>query len=256
MLKLLFLFLFLCIFECASAQTYLMPHIDFVNLRLRGTGMMNKWYLASTGERDYGSGIGFDVRHHFKKFYLQVGFTYSENFSICYFINTNVQKLYSSDDSTTYELEAEFGGASSRLLRWSIPLLIGTTLRQNRYIQLRGFVGLMPVYRISPGGLVENYPIGSPRYPYVRQYFAIGKLVNMYQPFELHALAGVGIDIWRLSIDVRRSVALTDLAHDIQFEGKTYPFSWKGDQLTISVGWRFRIDKNRPRKNKKRTSYF
>lgn len=258
-LLLLSLLLFIAQVQSALAQTYIIPHIDAVNLRVRGGGMVDRWYLASRGYWDNGWGIGADVRHHFKKIYLQTGLTLSENMPNVYFVNTDPQKLYSQVDPRLYEYEFVTGGTSPQFLRLSMPILVGATIKKNRYIGLRGLVGVMPVYRFGYNSIGKewngNYEMGTIEYTRQRQYVVIGRIVQMYRPFELHVSAGLGLDIWRFSVDVRRSVALTDLANDIQFEGKTYPFSWKGDQVTVSVGWKFRIDKNRPRKHKK-NAYF
>jgi|GEM_PF-3347063 len=86
MLKLLFAFLLFWVIESASAQTYLIPHFDFVNLRIRGGSMVDKWYLGSRGEWNSGSGIGVDIRHHFKKFYLHFATQFFET-------NNPMQKL-------------------------------------------------------------------------------------------------------------------------------------------------------------------
>lgn len=261
MSKLLLLSLILLVAEVQSAfaQTYVIPHIDAVNLRVRGGAMVDRWYLASRGYWDNGWGIGADVRHHFKKFYLQTGLTFSENMPNVYFINTDPQKLYLQSDPRLYELEFETGGTTPRFLRLSMPISVGATIKKNRYIGLRGLVGIMPVYRFSYHNQGKDwsvdYEVGTREYTELKQYVVVSRIVGMHQPFELHVSAGLGLDIWRFSVDVRRSVALTDLANDIQFEGKTYPFSWKGDQVTVSVGWKFRIDKNRPRKHKK-NAYF
>jgi hypothetical protein len=261
MLKLSIIFLF-CIFaHTISAQTYLIPHVDFVNLRIRGGAMVDKWYLGAQGDWETGgagggAGIGFDVRQYFKKIYLQVGFTHSENMPSLYFVNTNPQNMFPNQACSFCNMELAYGGTSGRFLRLAMPTVVGTTLKQSRCINLRGFVGFMPVHRFSKRSYIDwNPDPNSPNYIEIREMVAISKLTKMHKPFEFHVLAGLGVDIWKFSVDVRRSVSLTDLAHDIQFEGKTYPFSWKGDQVMVSIGWKFRIDKNRPRKHKK-NSYF
>jgi hypothetical protein len=249
--KLIVFFFLLITNSKVFAQTYILPQISYHQFKLYGTNYIDKWYVFSFPRWEEGTSIGACIRHHIGKMYLQGGINLADHTDAVGIVNTQVERI---PVSGSYLSEWSVGSITQRMIRLEMPISAGYEILKYRKISFRTFAEIMPSYRFKEGHTYTYNPNYSP-YAYIRQTIVIQKVANMYVPFALDAAIGAGIDIGRFTLDVRRSQGLTNLANDVEFEGKTYPFRWRSKQLTFTLGWKFRIDKNRPRKHKK-NAYF
>ncbi len=248
MKKIIFTLFLLYLTPSLIAQTYILPQIAYNQFLLKGNNWIDKWYTFRGDYWEEGHTLGVAIRHHLPHFYLQSGLYYANDVIGTTILNTKIAY------SPIFGNETTIIGNSRSFIRLSTPLILGIKIASYKKINIRLMAGLMGSYRFKKD-INENWQPDTtrPNYSYLeaRQTIVRERLGNIYVPFSLDATIGVGIDIGKFTIDVRRTEGLTNLAKDVEFEGNSYPFSWKSKQISITLGWKFRIDKNRPCKVEK-----
>ena len=240
------------------AQTYLIPHITYNRFQLKSDNMISKWHITGDAYWEESGGFGLALRHEKKKFYLQVGLNYADHMDNAGSLNTNREIFplppFPNGDIITLREHIGKIGTTLRMIRLEMPLMVGTSLLKYGKLNFRVMAGLIPSYRFKID--IVNWTrtpadFSSPQeYAVSRQHMVWNIVGNMYVPFALDATVGFGVDLGRFTFDVRRTEGLTNLGRDVIFEGQKYNFKWQSSQLNFILGWKFRVDKNRPRRTK------
>ena len=201
------LFIFLLLFSVSAdsfAQTYILPRLTYNRFKLYGDNSINKWKIHSLAYWEEGVSIGMGVRHQLGKVYLQGELNLADHFDTVGLINTQVDRVPSWG---AYLSEWSLGSSAQRMTRLELPLLVGYDICTIHTIKLRIFTGLIPAYRFKERYLDyhidEAILLGD--YLYARQSLVVENVSNMYVPFSLDATIGIGVDLGKFTIDVRRT---------------------------------------------------
>jgi hypothetical protein len=242
-MKYLYFILFYFQVSSLSAQTYLLPQLSYNRFLLKGNNWIDKWYTFRSDYWEEGHKVSVQIRHCFSNFYIQSGINYGNVQTSTTMLNTKLEPE-----------ESTITGAGHSFSRLEVPFLLGKTFPIYKKWNFRFAIGATSSYRFL-GELDRDdwYPDNYSNE--AKQAMVRSRIYNRYVPFAFDVSFSGGLDIGKFSLDIVRSQGLTNLANDVQYDGKIYPLVWKSKELSITLGWKFRIDKNRPRKHKK-NSYF
>ena len=89
---------------------------------------------------------------------------------------------------------------------------------------------------LTPSVLVKENSIDI----YVAPWDEINKSIyRSYNTFVLYGDWGIGIDYWRISLDLRRENNLTPIIGNINYEGGNYEFNYSTKRLFLILGFNF-----------------
>ena len=202
-------YLFLCNFlllpSFGKAQVKIGTRIGISTYNLNPETIEAQSLSIAIRQANYGFHFGFFLRGHFsKRFYLQPEILFNSN-----------SVDYEANDLTLGLIKSVFGENYQYL---DLPILFG--------------------YKLGPFH-IEGGPVG---HAYLASKTEL-ELLNIYENrlnnFHLGYQAGIGLDIFRLVLDVRFEGSFNKFGDQIYLEGTSTPFSQNANRWVVTIGYAF-----------------
>lgn len=187
-----------------------------------GDGIVGNWLLEANSSVVSGKTIELNHKLNLNHFYIKSQLTFCYNIGSISLTNLELERDYEGN-----HILRTMGGLNE--MHFGLSSMVGIQYAIKR-MNFRIYAGL------KPSILVKENSIDI----YVAPWDEINKSIfRSYNTSVLYGDWGIGIDYWRITLDIRRENNLTAIIGPILYEGDSYDYNYETKRLYLVLGFNF-----------------